>query len=126
MPVPKKHIDHTTVVKRFGARLREVRQSRGMTQGQLAEKADVSQAYVGRLERGGAAPGIDLVARLAAALGTTVADLFPEPAEADPATVLRGQARTLFDALIKSNDTGTLSLLAQFLARLSETAASGE
>ena len=36
-----------------------------MTQQQLADAADVSIAFVGRLERGQAGPGIDIVAKLA-------------------------------------------------------------
>jgi len=55
----------------FAARLREVRVSRGMTQVELGRRAHVTASYVWRLESGGAAPGIDLVARLARALGTT-------------------------------------------------------
>ena len=63
----KKQIDHDEIVRRFGTRLREVRASRGMTQSDLADRANVSEAYVGRLERGRAAPGIDLVEKLARA-----------------------------------------------------------
>lgn len=111
------------MVRLFGSRLREVRLSRGMTQAQLAERAEVSEAYVGRLERGRAAPGVDLVARLAVALGTTPGDLLPLSGQPDAVTVLREQARRHFNALIESEDAATLSLLAQFLGRLSETTA---
>jgi len=124
MPVPKK-IDHEAVVRRFGERLKEVRRERGMTQADLAEKTSITASYIGRLERAGAAPGVDLVARLAA-LGTTIADLLPEADPPDPAPVLREQARRLFEAVLKSDDTVTLTLLTQFLARLAETTPSGE
>ena len=46
------------IVRLFAARLREVRHSRGMTQADLARRAHVTTSYVGRLESGGAAPGI--------------------------------------------------------------------
>jgi transcriptional regulator with XRE-family HTH domain len=121
MPQSKKRIEHDEIVRRFGGRLREVRQSRGMTQAELAGLAEVSTAYVGRLERGGAAPGIDLVARRAKALGTTAADLLPAAPPPDTEAVLREQARRRFDALIRTEDRATLALLAQLLARLSET-----
>lgn len=118
MPGAKK-IDHHDIVRLFGARLKEVRTARGMTQAELAGRAEVSAAYVGRLERGGAAPGIDLVARLAVALGTTPAELLPASPPPDVSAVLRQQARTRFDALIRTNDPTVLSLLAQLLAHLS-------
>lgn len=126
MPVPKKQIDHEAVVRRFGERLKEIRRERGMTQADLAEKTAITASYIGRLERAGAAPGVDLVARLAAALGTTIADLLPEADQPDPAPVLREQARKLFEAVVKSDDSVTLTLLTQFLARLAETTPSGE
>jgi transcriptional regulator with XRE-family HTH domain len=126
MPGPKKHIQHDAIVRRFGDRLRSIRASRGMTQAELAEKAEVSVAYVGRLERGGAAPGIDLVSRLAVALGTTAADLLPEATTSNALAVLREQAQKLFDALVRMEDEATLSLLAQLLARLSQTASSDD
>ena len=117
----KKKIEHDPVVARFGQRLREVRLSRGMTQAQLAEQAQVTLSYITRLENGSSAPGIDLVARLATALGTTLADLLPMTPALDELAVLRQQARRLFDALIGTEDRHTLSLLNQLMARLSET-----
>jgi transcriptional regulator with XRE-family HTH domain len=81
----------------FGERLREVRLSRGMTQAELARQALVSAAYVGRLEGGGAAPGIDLVDRLARALGVQMSDLLPSSGPADTLEVLRAQAQRLFE-----------------------------
>jgi transcriptional regulator with XRE-family HTH domain len=93
-----------------------------MTQAELAEKANVSTAHVGRLERGRAAAGIDLVARLASALGTTPADVLPASESPDAVAVLREQTRRLFDSVLETGDEAVLSLLAQLLARLAETA----
>ena len=44
-----------------------MRRDRGMTQAELARRAAVSESYVRRLESAGAAPGIDMLDRLAAA-----------------------------------------------------------
>src|SRR5437773_11769176 len=109
------------VVRLFAARLREVRVSRGMTQAELARRAHVTAGYVWRLESGGAAPGIDLVARLARALGTTSHDLLPESAPPDPEAVLRERARGPFDALLATADRETLLMLNPLLARLAES-----
>lgn len=124
MAKAKKEIQHHEIVGRFGEKLRQVRVQRGMSQAQLAEQAQVSVAYVGRLERGGAAPGIDLVAKLASALGCKAAELMPDEDQPDARGVLREQARRRFDALVEKADEGTLSLLSQLLARLSETTSS--
>jgi transcriptional regulator with XRE-family HTH domain len=48
-----------------------------MSQAELAGQEEVTTNYISRLEAGGAAPGIDLVARLAVGLGVPVADLLP-------------------------------------------------
>jgi hypothetical protein len=61
------------------------------------------------------------VARLAATLGSPIADLLPTTAPPDDLAVQRRQARRLRDALLQTEDRETLSLLNQFLARLAET-----
>src|SRR2546423_13368145 len=88
-------IRHAEIVELFAARLREVRHSRGMTQAELARQAHVTVSYIGRLESAGAAPGIDLVERLAKALGITVADLLPTTAPPDDGALLRDHAKSL-------------------------------
>jgi transcriptional regulator with XRE-family HTH domain len=121
MQKSKKQIQHDAIVARFGQRLKEIRTSRGMTQLQLAEAAQVTISYITRLESGTSAPGIDLVARFAAALGTEIADLLPTTAPPDDLAVIRRQAKKLFDSIMQSEDRQTLALLNQFLARLAET-----
>lgn len=125
MPKPKPKISHAEIVDLFAAKLREVRRSRGMTQAELAQQAQVTTSYVGRLETGGAAPGIDLVARLAAALGTTVADLLPATAPPDTLAFLRKQAEGLFQTVLQSADRETLLMLNPLLARIAESGAKG-
>jgi transcriptional regulator with XRE-family HTH domain len=118
----KRRIEQDEVVRLFAARLREVRTSRGMTQAELSRRAQVNPSYVWRLESGGAAPGIDLVARLARALGTTTHDLMPELAPPDPEAVLRQRARELFETLLAAADRETLLMLNPLLARLADSA----
>jgi transcriptional regulator with XRE-family HTH domain len=116
----KTRIEQDEVVRLFAARLREVRQSRGMTQAELSRRAHVTGSYIWRLESGGAAPGIGLVARLARALGTTSHDLMPATAPPDTMAMLRDQARELFEALLTAAERETLLMLNPLLARLVE------
>ncbi len=94
-----------------------------MTQTELGRRSSTSESYIRRLEGAAAAPGIDLLDRLAAALGVSATELLPAAAPADDLDVIRDQVRRQTEALLQSEDRQTLSLLAQFLARLSETTA---
>lgn len=114
----KPTLRHAEVVTRFAARLRELRSSRGMTQAELALQAKTTAAYIWRLESGQSAPGIDLVDKLATALGTTLSDLVPEGAIQDTEEVLRRQARQLFERLLEQADRETLLMLNPLLSRL--------
>jgi transcriptional regulator with XRE-family HTH domain len=113
-------IEHDPIVRLFSARLRALRLERGMTQAELAERAGVTPTYLSRLEGAGAAPGIDLVARLAAAMGVATTELLPASAAEADIDVFREQARRLFDALLTTADKDTLALLNPFLALLAE------
>jgi transcriptional regulator with XRE-family HTH domain len=92
-----------------------------MTQADLAERAGVTPTYVSKLEGAGAAPGIDLVGKLAEALGAAVTDLVPARPPKDPSAVSREQARALFEAVMAAADAQTFALLNPFLALLAES-----
>jgi transcriptional regulator with XRE-family HTH domain len=116
-------IQHAEIVQRFAQRLRELRRTRGMTQKDLGERAGLTETYLSRLESAGAAPGIDLVAQLADALGTTIHDLLPVAESPDTRDVLRHQAERLIAAITEAADEESLSLLNQILAMLAEKTA---
>lgn len=61
--------------KVVGGNVRAVRQARGMTQEQLAEKSGFSQQYISDLERGRRNPTIVSLYELAQALKSTPIDL---------------------------------------------------
>jgi transcriptional regulator with XRE-family HTH domain len=63
-----------------GGRLREMRESRGLSQVELARKASITKGFVSMLEGGsrmGMSPSV--AARIAQALGVAIADLRPPP-----------------------------------------------
>jgi putative transcriptional regulator len=61
--------------------LTNLRKVRTLNQEQLASLAGISQQTLSKIERGTLRASPDVKARLAAILGTSVSDLFPEHAE---------------------------------------------
>jgi len=59
----------------FAQRLKEIRESRGLTQISLAELVDVSPRVYNRWERGNAVPRLDFLVRLADILQVTLDEL---------------------------------------------------
>ena len=58
--------------KRLGERIREERRKLGLTQAQLAEAVDISDTYMGSIERGERSLTLDTLVRLVNRLGVTV------------------------------------------------------
>ncbi|MCU1392049.1 MAG: Transcriptional regulator, family protein [Ilumatobacteraceae bacterium] len=59
----------------FGARLKEVRLEKGLTQEALAHKAGLHPTYISNCERGYSAPTLETLIRLARCLGVQPGDL---------------------------------------------------
>ena len=59
--------------------LRKLRQAKGLSQEELAHRAEIDRTYISALERSVYAAGIDVVDRLAHALGVETADLLKRP-----------------------------------------------
>lgn len=62
--------------KLLGARVYELRNKAGLTQWQLAEKADVSNDSISRIERGIRSPSFEVLERLAKSLNVEIRELF--------------------------------------------------
>lgn len=80
--------------------LRDLRQQKGMTQGQLAEAAETTDATISRIERGRFSPSQDLLGRFADALGVDPADLVARERKDKKPTLRPAEARLL--ALIRN------------------------
>ena len=63
----------------FGRQLRELRTAAGLTQEAVAFRAGTDRSYLVELEAAQHSPGLDLVLRLALALGVASRDLFDVP-----------------------------------------------
>ncbi|HXU92995.1 MAG TPA: helix-turn-helix transcriptional regulator [Gallionella sp.] len=62
-------------IEQFSQVLRQLREERGWSQEQLAERADLNRSYLGEVERGRAVPSIVTVAKLAEALEIQLSSL---------------------------------------------------
>jgi transcriptional regulator with XRE-family HTH domain len=59
-----------------GERVRKLRREIGVSQEGLAERAGLHRNYVGSIERGERAVGLDAMASIASALGVSLAEFF--------------------------------------------------
>jgi transcriptional regulator with XRE-family HTH domain len=64
----------------FARNLRKARNAKGLSQEALAHEADIDRSYVGALERSEYSATIDMVEKLAKALGLEASDLLQRPA----------------------------------------------
>ncbi|HJQ09075.1 MAG TPA: helix-turn-helix transcriptional regulator [Candidatus Saccharimonadales bacterium] len=64
------------LLKAFGKRVADIRRTRGMTQEQLAEKANVTPLSIGFIEQGRRWPRLSTLHKLAKCLGVPISDFF--------------------------------------------------
>lgn len=69
----------TNIQKRLGTRIREIRKERRQTIAQLAEAVNLSDNFIGSIERGVRSPAVKTLERIARALKVKVEDLFHFP-----------------------------------------------
>jgi transcriptional regulator with XRE-family HTH domain len=62
-------------LEQFSMVLRQLREERGLSQEQLAERANLNRSYLGEVERGRAVPSILTVSKLAGALDIRMSSL---------------------------------------------------
>lgn len=67
----------------FARNLRRCRQAAGLSQEELAHRADIDRTYVSALERSVYAATIDVVDKLAVVLGVDPSELLKRPASSD-------------------------------------------
>lgn len=122
--IRKRHINQAEIVHGFAERLRALRRSRRMSQAKLAQAAQIHVTYVAKLERGGAAVGIDLLARLASALGVTPQNLLPDAAS-DPLPFLQKQAREGLESVLLRADSSMVEVLNAVIGLMEDALARG-
>lgn len=81
----------------LGGKVRRARRERGMTLERLAAAAGTSAAHLSRLESGERQPSLDGALRLALGLGMPFSELFEEPEDPGPGTVVRGSQAPVYE-----------------------------
>jgi transcriptional regulator with XRE-family HTH domain len=101
--------------KAIGARIRQARLEKGLTQVELAVAIGVSRAHLTNAERGKGGLALDKLSILASETGTTVAWLIGETSDVtDP---IRAELLAAFDALADQRDKETAVRLIRSLLR---------
>lgn len=63
-------------IEKLGKQIAKLRKSKGLTQGQLAEQIEVTQAYLGHIEQGIKSPSLETLEKIAEILKVQIKDLF--------------------------------------------------
>ena len=69
---------HSSIIKCFAAPVRKLRSGLGISQEELAERADLHRTYIADVERGARNPTLLTIKKLAKGLGVSAADLLSE------------------------------------------------
>jgi transcriptional regulator with XRE-family HTH domain len=68
--------NHENAAVLLGRRIRSLRTEKGWTQQELGDHAEVNYKFVGEIERGQQNPSLNVLVKIAAALGVDLLDLF--------------------------------------------------
>lgn len=74
--------------KRLGKRIREERQRLNLTQAELAEAIDISDTYMGAIERGERSLTLDTLVRLVNRLGVTIDYLLADSVSGNDSNIM--------------------------------------
>src|SRR5689334_16314976 len=96
-------LDESDPAQAVGREIRHVRQRRRLSMQALADEAGISRAWLGEIERGAASPSVDIVRRLADALGVSIGSLLDGRAT-DTKPVTRIEAGRRGVALVRRDE----------------------
>jgi len=66
------------IKQKFGQKIKNLRKSKGISQEKLANLAEIDRTYLPTIEKGERNVSIEIVEKLAKALGVKIKDLFEE------------------------------------------------
>lgn len=105
---------NTDILKQFGERVRDLRKAQGLSQEELAEKADLHYTYIGGVERGERNLSLKSIERIASALKIEIRELFM-PHLPEKAGVESNKIISDINNLLTSKNVGILRLIKQLI-----------
>ena len=66
----------------LGEAIRKIRQTKGLSQGEMQKRTGILRSYLSRVENGHTVPSLATLQRLASAMGVALADFFAADGEA--------------------------------------------
>jgi transcriptional regulator with XRE-family HTH domain len=100
----------------IGARIREARLKKKLTQEQLAEKADIGFYYVGEIERGVKLPSLTVFIQIVEALGVTADSLLKDELTASPE--FNNELTAKMEKLTPRQRAGAVAILEAYIKAL--------
>ena len=100
----------------IGARIREARLKKKLTQEQLAEKADIGFYYVGEIERGVKLPSLTVFIQIIEALGVTADSLLKDELTASPE--FNNELTAKLEKLTPKQRAGAVAILDAYIKAL--------
>lgn len=99
----------------LGARIKELRKRKGLTQDQIAEKVDLAPRYISLIEVGRSSPSLETIENIARVLEVDLRDLF-DFSHLDPEATTPEELSSVLEGLNEPNRQ-LLSRIARLLAR---------
>ncbi|PIQ46562.1 MAG: transcriptional regulator, partial [Deltaproteobacteria bacterium CG12_big_fil_rev_8_21_14_0_65_43_10] len=96
--------------KRVGVRIQQIRKSQNLTQAKLAEKTDLSENFIGSIERGVRIPSLGALEKISQALRVKMKDLFDFPEEGYYPGIYEKMVTSL-DGFIKERSADEVELI---------------
>jgi len=97
-----------TEKKLLGARIKEIRKSRGISQENLSEEIEIDVKHLSRIEVGGSFPSLGVLVKLSNTLGVELKDFFEfEHLQENP--------KTTIDSLLKKASEYKLKVISRVL-----------
>jgi len=95
----------------LGARIKELRKDKGLTQDQLSETINIDPKHLSRIEVGGSFPSLDALERMADALHVEIKDFF----EFEHQEKTRKEMKEKINILLKEAGTDKLKLILKII-----------
>ena len=105
--------------ERLGNRIREERLKLNLTQSQLAEAIDISDTYIGQIERGERSLTLDTLVRLVNRLGVSIDYLLKDSVDTTDDTILN-QLRQAMDTQSHSRKQMAIDVIKTMFAHLDD------